>query len=487
MPASLETGSAINLTETLAIHVVGAGGAGMNAIGVVLTEMGHQVTGSDLRESLGITRLRAMGAQISIGHDAANVGDVDVVAHSTAIPDENPELEHARGRGIRVWQRAEILSAICELKRTVAIAGTHGKTTTSSMLSLCLVSAGLQPSFLVGGDLNEIGSSAVWNSDGELFVVEADESDGTFLKLRAPVVLVTSIEPDHLSYYGSTEALYDAFEEFVAAAQLAVLCIDDPQTRRLAERVSGSDQAHSDQTRSDQTRIVTYGCHEDADYQLSKVESDRRGVSFDVRAKAGTAKASTAEHTSLGSFTLPLPGLHNALNAAGALAAACELAAEVEPIRETLSRFGGVARRFERRGERNDVTYIDDYAHLPTEVDAAIAAAQTGGWQRIVAVFQPHRYSRTASLWQDFEDSFAKADLVVITGIYSAGEQPQPGITGDLIVRAVLGSHPYAQVAYIPNWSDLRSYLEAVLKPGDLCLTLGAGDLTTLPEEMLTA
>ncbi len=486
----------INLTEPLAIHIVGAGGAGMNAIGVVLAEMGHQVTGSDLRESLGITRLRAMGAQISIGHAGSNVGDVDVVAHSTAIAANNPELESARDRGIPVWQRAEILRAICDLKRTIAVAGTHGKTTTSSMLSLCLVSAELQPSFLVGGDLNEIGSSAVWDMEGELFVVEADESDGTFLMLNAPIVLVTNIEPDHLGYYGTKEALYEAFERFTAAAELAVLCIDDPQTRALTQLLQATQETPGQST---STRIVTYGCHQDADYQVSEVRSNRQGVSFDVLAPRSGSKTNastrdtsastknTPKRSSLGRFTLPLPGLHNAMNAAGAIGLAVELSAQIEPVRETLNRFGGVARRFERRGEVNGITFIDDYAHLPTEVAAAIAAACDGDYQRVVAVFQPHRYSRTASLWQDFADSFEQADLVVLTSIYSAGEQPQPGITGDLIMRAVLDHHPYAQVAYIPAWSDLRSYLESTLRPGDLCLTLGAGDLTTLPEELLNA
>lgn len=460
----------IDLSEPLSIYVVGAGGAGMNAIGVVLVEMGHQVSGSDLRESLGVTRLRAMGAQISIGHDASNVSDVDAVAHSTAIPADNVELEHARSQGIPVWRRAEILRAICDRKRTVAVAGTHGKTTTSSMLSLSLVAADLQPSFLVGGDLNEVSSSAVWDSSGDLFVVEADESDGTFTRLGAQVALVTSIEPDHLDFYGSIEALHQAFRRFVSQAELAILCIDDAQTHALAEQCAADGSS---------CHIVTYGRHPDADYGLGEVDSDRHGVSFEVTVKR-TRRA-------LGSFRLPLPGLHNALNAAGALCAALELGAEVEPVREALARFGGVARRFERRGERDGITFIDDYAHLPTEIAAALATAHTGGWRRVVAVFQPHRYSRTAALWQDFADSFNDADLIVLTGIYSAGEQPQPGITGDLIMRAVLDEHPHSQLAYIPTWSDLRSYLERVLRPGDLCLTLGAGDLTTLPEELLGA
>ncbi|HCB34823.1 MAG TPA: UDP-N-acetylmuramate--L-alanine ligase, partial [Acidimicrobiaceae bacterium] len=214
-PAGLPAGLP-DLSHPLSIHIVGAGGAGMNAIGVVLSEMGHQVSGSDLRESLGITRLRAMGARITIGHDADNVGTVDAVVHSTAVAADNVELERARAKAIPVWRRAEILRAVCDLRRTVAVAGTHGKTTTSSMLSLCLAASGMSPSFLVGGDLNEIGSGAVWDDDGDLFVVEADESDGTFVELGAPVVLVTNIEPDHLDFHGSVEALHAAFDDFVA-------------------------------------------------------------------------------------------------------------------------------------------------------------------------------------------------------------------------------------------------------------------------------
>ncbi|HCB34824.1 MAG TPA: hypothetical protein DEP69_06720 [Acidimicrobiaceae bacterium] len=214
-----------------------------------------------------------------------------------------------------------------------------------------------------------------------------------------------------------------------------------------------------------------------ADYRMSRLSTDRHGVRFDV----------DAHGSSLGTFTLPLPGRHNAMNALGALAAALELGAEVEAVREALARFGGVARRFERRGERDGVAFVDDYAHLPTEVEAAVAAAQSGGWGRVVAVFQPHRYSRTAALWRDFADSFAGADQLVLTGIYPAGELPQPGITGELVMRAVLDSHPWATVAYLPNRADLAQYLRAALRPGDLCLTLGAGDLTTLPDELLNA
>ena len=451
----------VDLEEPRSIHLVGAGGAGMNAIGLVLAEMGHAISGSDLRAGPGMTRLAAHGARVVIGHDAANIGSADIVAHSSAVPYDNAELVAARRQGIPVLSRAELLSGICRRKQTLAVGGTHGKTTTSSMLALCLVASGERPSFLVGGEVNEIGSGAVWDTAGEWFVVEADESDGTFLELVADAVLVTNIEPDHLDHYGSFEELASAFESFVDRAPgPRVVCTDDQRAAAMAERIGG---------------CVTYGRSPEADYRIVDAYSSRMGAGFEL--VAGTVP--------IGRCDMPLPGLHNVTNAAGALAAALELGAAAAPMIEALGRFAGVARRFERRGERDGVSFIDDYAHLPTEVAAAIAAARSGGWQRIVAVFQPHRYSRTAALWQDFADSFAEADQVVLTDIYAAGELPRPGVSTELVLGALLDSHPYASVAYLPGRAELRSYLRSHLRSGDLCLTLGAGDLTTLPDELL--
>ncbi|WP_420440386.1 UDP-N-acetylmuramate--L-alanine ligase [Candidatus Poriferisodalis sp.] len=452
-----------DLAELRNIHLVGAGGAGMNAIGLVLAEMGHAISGSDLKPSPGMTRLAAHGARVAIGHSAANVGSADIVAHSSAVSYDNVELAEARRRDIPVLSRAELLSGICRQKRTLAVGGTHGKTTTSSMLALCLVAAGEDPSFLVGGELNEIGSGAVWDTAGEWFVVEADESDGTFLELGADAVLVTNIEPDHLDHYGSFTELAGAFESFASSAVgPRIVCADDRYASALAARIGG---------------CVTYGTAPRADYRIADARTSRTGATFELF--AGT--------TSIGRCELPLPGLHNVANAAGALAAALELGAAASPMVEALGRFAGVARRFERRGERDGVSFIDDYAHLPTEVTAAIAAARGGGWNRIVAVFQPHRYSRTAALWQDFADSFAGVDQLVLTDIYAAGELPRPGVSTELVLGAVLDSHPFASVAYLPGRAELRSYLSASLRTGDLCLTLGAGDLTTLPDELLHA
>ncbi|WP_419931952.1 UDP-N-acetylmuramate--L-alanine ligase [Candidatus Poriferisodalis sp.] len=455
------TAPPVDLEELRSIHLVGAGGAGMNAIGLVLAEMGHTVSGSDLRAGPGMTRLAAHGGRVSIGHDAANIGSADIVAHSSAVPHDNAELVEARRRGIPVLSRAELLAGICRRKQTLAVGGTHGKTTTSSMLALCLVAAGERPSFLVGGDVNEIGSGAVWDTAGEWFVVEADESDGTHLQLVADAVLVTNIEPDHLDHYGNFEELAAAFERFAGSASgPRIVCADDRRAAAMAARIGG---------------CATYGRSAGADYRIVDAYSSRTGAGFEL--VAGT--------TSIGRCDMPLPGLHNVTNAAGALAAALELGAAASPMVEALGRFAGVARRFERRGERDGVSFIDDYAHLPTEVAAAIAAARSGGWERIVAVFQPHRYSRTAALWQDFADSFAEADQVVLTDIYAAGEVPRPGVSTELVLGALLDTHPYASVAYLPGRTELRTYLRSHLRSGDLCLTLGAGDLTTLPDELL--
>lgn len=450
----------LDLGSPRRIHVVGIGGAGMSAIATVLARMGHTVTGSDLKPSAQLARLEALGVRVAVGHDAANLPpDAEAVAVSTAIPASNPEVGAARERGLPVLRRAEVLAALCGTRRTLAVAGTHGKTTTSSMLALALTEAGLEPSFIVGGELNEIGSGAAVGR-GEWLVVEADESDGTFLELGAEAVLVTNVEPDHLGHWGSFERLVGAFGEFLAAAPgPRLVCADDPVAARLGEKVGA----------------LTYGAAAGADFGLVVHERGRWGTRFSV----------LHQGTLLCEVVLPVPGLHNAVNATGALAAAVLLGAPADAAAGALGRFGGVARRFQFRGERAGVSFVDDYAHLPSEVRAALAAARDGGWARIVCVFQPHRYSRTEALWRDFADAFVDADLLVVTDVYPAGEQPRPGVTGRLVVRAVLEAHPDAPVAYLPRRDEQVAYLRRVLRPGDLCLTLGAGDLTSLPDALL--
>jgi UDP-N-acetylmuramate--alanine ligase len=451
--------AALDLRVPRRIHLVGIGGAGMSAIATVLSAMGHAVTGSDLKASLALERLAAAGVQVSVGHSAGNLGSPDAVAISSAVPNSNPELVAARERGIPVLSRAQILAAVVATRSTVAVAGTHGKTTSCSMLALVLVEAGLRPSFIVGGELNEIGTGAVWD-DGEWLAVEADESDGTFLEIAPEVAVVTNVEPDHIEHYGSFGALIEAFERFLAEAPgPKIVCADDPVAARLGAQVGAT----------------SYGVSRSATYRMVDVESRRSSTSF----------ALEREGQRLGRLELPVPGIHNATNAAGAVATALVLGADFLAAQRALARFAGVARRFQFRGESGGVSFVDDYAHLPGEVVPTLAAARAGGWRRIVCVFQPHRYSRTATLWRDFADAFDEVDVLFVTDIYPAGERPRPGVSGELVAQAVRDAHPGRQVVYVPSRAALRRELRRTLAPGDLCLTLGAGDLTSLPDELL--
>ena len=449
---------AFDLARPRRAHLVGIGGAGMRAYASVLVSMGHTVTGSDLRDSAGLDRLRGLGVTVMIGHDPANVGPAEAVATSTAIPASNVEIVEAHRRGIPVLRRAELLAAICGTRRTVAVSGTHGKTTTTSMLALILRQDGMRPSFIVGGDVNELGTGAAWDH-GDWLVVEADESDGIFLEVGVEVVVVTNVEADHLDHYGSLEGLTAAFASFVdGAAGTRVLNADDPIAATIAARYGAT----------------TFGVGETADYQLVGVELARSRARFSI----------AHEGHAIGPIELPLPGMYNAMNAIAAVAAGIELGASAASAVDALARFGGVARRFQFRGEWNGVSFVDDYAHLPGEVASVLAAAAGGGWARVVAVFQPHRYSRTVALWQDFGASFGGAGLVVVTDVYASDEAPRPGVTGQLIAQAIAGADPDQAVVYQPSRPSLVDFLRHELRPGDLCLTLGAGDITLLADEV---
>lgn len=452
----------LDLSRVRSIHLIGIGGPGINPLASILAEMGHRVSGSDLKESAGLDRLRAQGVDVHVGNDPAHIGDVEVVGRSTAVPDHNVEVRAALERGLPVLSRADVLAGICDHKRTVAIGGTHGKTTTTAMTALAMVESGLQPSYLVGGDVNEIGSGAVWDGDGEWFVVEADESDGTFLRLGAEVVVVTNVELDHLDHFTDLDALTAGFEEFARpAGTLRLFCADDDGAARVAEAVGGT----------------TYGTTPGSDWLIADVVPDGVGSRFTVTPPGGAPLA----------VRLPVPGVHNVRNATAALAIAVSLGGEPDAVVAALGRFAGVARRFEFRGERAGVTVVDDYAHLPTEVRATVEAAARASWRRVVAVFQAHRYRRVEWFWKEFGQAFDAADLVVIVEPHPGFEEtPRPGVSGMLLVRGIQLHRPRAAVAYVPHRDALRSYLTAQLREGDVCLIMQAGGaLTDFPEELL--
>jgi len=429
----------------------------MSAIASVLAAMGHVVTGSDLKTSATLERLAASGVRVFVGHDAQHVDGAELVAVSTAIPETNPEVTEARRRHLRVLTRAEALASIAACRRSIAVSGTHGKTTTTSMLALILIEAGLRPSFLIGGDVNEIGTNAVWDS-GQWMVVEADESDGTFLHLAPEIAVVTNVEPDHLDHYGDFDHLVAAFERFLTSAPGGALVgADDPVAARLG-RAHGADLV---------------GTAADATYRIEDLETGE-GVSFGLRARGEV----------LGRIALPVTGANIARNAAVAAATALRIGAPFDSAQRALARFAGVARRFEARGEAHGVRFVDDYAHLPTEVAAVIEAARNTAPGRLVVVFQPHRYSRIAALGEHFADAFTAADVVVVTDVFPAGEAPLPGVTGRVVADAVRRAHPSLDVTYVPGRAELCAHVAGLLAPGDLCLTLGAGDLTSLPDEL---
>ena len=446
-----------DLSSPRSVHLIGIGGAGMAAIAEVLHGSGHRVTGSDLTASKAFDRLVAMGIGAVIGHDAANIGDPDIVCRSTSIPDSNPEVIEFEGRGGHVLSRGELLTAMTSQSRTVAVAGTHGKTTTSSMLAVISDSAGAEPTYIIGGDVKDLGSGAAAGS-GDWFVIEADESDGSGFALRHTIGVVTNVEPDHLEFYGSEQGLRDAFAKFVADSAVAVVCADDEGSYALA---GGSN-------------VVTYGAREGSTYEMREI----------VRSEESTSFALYRGGFELGKLRVPMPGLHNARNATGAAAAALEMGLPFRSIQSALAGFSGVGRRFDDRGSVGGIDFVDDYAHLPTEVDAALAAALDTRHERIVTVFQPHRYSRTQALHQDFEGCFSDTDVLIVTGIYSSGEAPREGVTGQLVVDAVLRGDSPPSTIYHDDRDTLASAVTDVLEPGDLCLTLGAGDSVNLPDEI---
>jgi UDP-N-acetylmuramate--alanine ligase len=443
------------------VHFVGIGGAGMSGIARVMLARGLRVTGSDAKDSRIITALRAEGATVTIGHDAANVGDAETVVVSSAVRANNPEVVAARERGLRVIHRSQALFAVMQGRTRVAVAGTNGKTTTTSMLTVALQRAGVDPSFAIGGELTETGTNA-HHGTGPVFVAEADESDGSFVLYRPHVAVVTNVQPDHLDHYGTAEAVEDAFLTFVLGIPeggLLVACADDQGSRRLAESAA----AHG-------IRTVTYGAAEDSDIRVEAADG-----AFSI-VEGGVAT---------GTVRLQVPGWHNVLNAAAAYAAATRgLALDPAAIRAGLAGFAGTRRRFETRGRAGGVTVVDDYAHNPGKVAAALQTARevvSGG--RVVVVFQPHLFSRTRDFAAQFGAALGAADEVLVMDVYAAREDPVPGVTGALVAAAV--PLPPERVAFVPSWSAVAGEVVGRLRPGDILLTVGAGDVTLIGPEVL--
>jgi UDP-N-acetylmuramate--alanine ligase len=450
----------MNLDAGRPVHFVGIGGAGMSAIAKVLLERGVQVTGSDLKQSRGTSMLGALGAVVTIGHSAAAVPGNAVVVVSSAIPDSNPEVARARAMSLPIITRGEALASVLHGRRSIVVAGTHGKTTTTSMIVTILRTSGLDPTFLVGGELNDSGTNA-HNGTDDTAVAESDESDGSFLLLRPSVAVVTNVEPDHLDYWGSFDAIKRGFGDFMARINeggALIVPATDADVLSMAQAAG--------------RRIVAFDGK--GDVYATEVHHDSLGTSFVL--VAGGKRTSV---------TLSVPGRHNVANALAAAAASIAVGVSIETVAAGLRAYGGVERRFQLRGTVAGVTVIDDYAHHPTEVEAILAAARAGPWDRLVAVFQPHRYSRTSVLSDEFGRAFADADRVVVTDVYGAGEQPVPGVTGKLVSDAVGASLHGRPVAYLPHRAELISYLTAQVRPGDAVLTLGAGDVTSVGAELI--
>ena len=455
------------LGRTRRIHFVGIGGIGMSGIAELLANLGYEVSGSDARTSEVTSRLVSLGVRVQSGHDAAHLGDADVVVVSSAVHDDNPEVVEARRRGIPVIPRAEMLAELMRLRYGIAVAGAHGKTTTTSMIALVLERAGLDPTAVIGGRLSAFGSNARLGR-GDYMVAEADESDRSFLKLSPAIALITNIDREHMESYGSWDALQQAFAEFANKVPFygaVVACADDPAVRALLPRFT--------------RRVITYGSDE------SGAQIAGRGMTLEAFGSQCTVvrRNGQAGDVILGEVRLRVPGRHNLLNALGAVAVGLEVGVPFERMAAALSEFQGAERRFQLHGEVGGVMVVDDYGHHPTEIAAVVAAARAGINRRVVIVFQPHRYSRTRDLLDAFGDALGGADEVVLTDIYAAGEAPIAGITIEAVEAAVRRTGTPVHV--VKALDDLPRAVAAAARPNDLVITLGAGSIGTIPDRIL--
>ena len=441
------------------IHFVGIGGIGMSGIAEVLLSHGYRVQGSDLKASKITDRLERLGAKVFVGQRAENLQGAEVVVISSAIKPGNPELDAARLGGLPVVRRAEMLAELMRLKSNIAVAGTHGKTTTTSMVAALLDGGGIDPTVINGGIIHAYGSNARMG-DSEWMVVEADESDGTFNRLPATVAIVTNIDPEHMDHYGSFDALREAFYTFVSNIPfygLAICCTDHPEVQSLVGRINDR-------------RVVTYGFNAQADVRAVNLGYENGKACFDVELQGEGAR--------LENLRLPMPGDHNVLNMLAAIAAARHLGISFDDIRKAVNDFGGVNRRFTRVGDWNGVTIIDDYAHHPVEIAALLKAARQASEGRVIAVHQPHRFSRLHDLFEDFCGCFNDADIVAITDIFAAGETPIEGATRDDLVAGLV-THGHRNAQAIEGESDLAAFVRATAKPGDMVVCLVAGTIST--------
>ncbi|MEW6682578.1 MAG: UDP-N-acetylmuramate--L-alanine ligase [Nitrospirota bacterium] len=436
------------------LHFVGIGGSGMSGIAEVLLTLGYRVTGSDLAVSEATRRLEGLGGTVYIGHRADQVEGAQVVVVSSAVSSSNVEVIAARERMIPVIPRAEMLAELMRLKYGIAVAGAHGKTTTTSMIATVLAHGGLDPTAVIGGKLNRFGGPAKLGQ-GEFLVAEADESDGSFLKLSPTIAVVTNIDREHLDHYHDLEAIKRAFLDFINKVPFygaAVLCLDEPHLQALIPKV--------------EKRVRTYGRTTQADLTVTSLRLSAKGSEFEARLGA----------TELGRFTLTVPGAHNVSNAMAAILVGLELDVPVSAIREGLAQFTGVERRFQIRGERRGILVVDDYGHHPTEIRATLAAAKDGWGRRVVVVFQPHRYTRTRDLFAEFCTAFYQADVVLVLDIYPAGEPPIEGVTAQALVAGIR-EHGHRDATWIENRDAAVDRLVQIVRPGDMVITLGAGDV----------
>ena len=454
------------------VHFIGIGGIGMSGIAEVLHNLGYRVQGSDQADSANVQRLREKGIDVFVGHQAENLGDAEVVVVSTAIKKTNPELVAAREKLLPVVRRAEMLAELMRFRNAIAIGGTHGKTTTTSMVATLLEAGGLDPTVINGGIINAYGTNARMG-EGEWMVVEADESDGTFLKLPADIAIVTNIDPEHLDHYGSFDAVRAAFRQFVENVPFygfGVMCLDHPEVQAMVSRI-------------EDRKVITYGENPQADVRFSNIRMDGATSVFDVEIR----RRRTGQVIALKDLRLPMPGRHNVSNATAAIAVAQRLGLSPEAIARGLANFGGVKRRFTLTGSWNGVNVYDDYGHHPVEIKAVLRAAREACAGRIVAVHQPHRYSRVASLFEEFAGCFNDADTVMIAPIYAAGEDPIDGVSAEEMVSRIK-SAGHRDARFLPSAEALAPIVAGIAKPGDFVVLLGAGSIThwaqVLPKEL---